>query len=395
MSTSSQPHFAPPLAPSADPTVAANDDAVRPGAQLGDGQEQAWLESFGASLDAIRKRVEGQLGAEDVAYIKRVERFSRAMEAAGRLLLHTGRDPVTFAMGVGALWLHKQLQATEIGHTALHGAYDKLEGGDRFHSKGFKWETPIDEESWRKTHNVRHHQYTNVVGRDPDVSFGAMRNAEHLPYDPDVHPHGVMGMFILAANFTMGIQAEYTGWTDYYGLTGRDDLSFIKDRSPETRREVWTKMLRKVVPYYGREYAWYPLLAGTGFFRVLAGNAATELMRDLYCAATIFCGHISEDVKDYPEGTKAGSRANWYKMQVEGTQNFQVPKPVSQLCGALDLQIEHHLFPKLPPNRLREIAPQVRAVCKAHGVKYQTGSWPSALRGVLRRIRSNSRSPAA
>ena len=29
--------------------------------------------------------------------------------------------------GVLALWIHKQLQATEIGHTALHGAFDKLD----------------------------------------------------------------------------------------------------------------------------------------------------------------------------------------------------------------------------------------------------------------------------
>ncbi len=355
-----------------------------------DGQR---LEAFGEALDAIHARVKAKIGAEDVAYITRVDAFSRAMEAIGRFLLHAGRGPLSFTAGVGALWIHKQLQATEVGHSALHGCYDKLEGADRFHSKGFHWETPIDEASWRSAHNVRHHQYTNVVGRDPDVTFGAMRNADHYPFEPSVHAHGVSGMFKTASHFALGIQAHYTGIADLYGLAGDDRRDFIEDTSDQTRRGAWRKFLRKVVPYYGRELVWYPLLSGTGFFRVLAGNALSELMRDLYCAATIFCGHISDEVADYPEGTRAGSRARWYEMQVEATQNFEVPRAISQLCGALDLQIEHHLFPKLPPNRLREIAPEVKAVCEAHDVSYTTGSWPDALRGVYRQIRKNSRPP--
>ena len=73
-------------------------------------------------------------------------------------------------------------------------------------------------------------------------------------------------------------------------------------------------------------------------------------------------------------------------MQAEATRNFQVPYRLSQLCGALDLQIEHHMFPRLPPNRLREIAPEIREICEAHGVSYRTGSWPSVLLGAFRHL---------
>jgi len=355
--------------------------------------DEARIQAFGEALDAIRKRVHERIGDEDLQYIQQVDAFSHGMQGVGRFLLAVGVGPVSFAAGVGALWIHKQLQATEVGHGALHGCYDKLEGAGRYHSKGFRWQTPIDEESWKSAHNVRHHQYTNVVGRDPDVTFGAMRNADHYPYDPDVHSDGVRGMFQTASHFALGIQAHYTGFADFYRLAGDDRMDFIEDRSEATRKTVWTKMLRKVLPYYGRELVFFPLLAGGNALRVLAGNLLTELMRDLYSAATIFCGHISDEVKDYPEGTKAGSRARWYAMQVESTQNFQVPLPVSQLCGALDLQIEHHLFPKLPPNRLREIAPAVQAVCEEHGVTYTTGSWAKALRGVFRQIKKTSAGP--
>jgi linoleoyl-CoA desaturase len=75
-----------------------------------------------------------------------------------------------------------------------------------------------------------------------------------------------------------------------------------------------------------------------------------------------------------------------------------VPKAISVLCGGLDRQIEHHLFPRLPPNRLREIAPRVKAICEAHGVQYLEKSWPQTLRDVLvelTRLRSPQHTAAA
>ena len=103
----------------------------------------------------------------------------------------------------------------------------------------------------------------------------------------------------------------------------------------------------------------------------------------MYSAATIFCGHVGDDVKSYPAGTKAHGRGQWYAMQVEAANDFEVSWPVSVLCGGLDRQIEHHLFPTLPPQRLREIAPEVRAVCEKYGVEYKTDTWGRTLKKAL------------
>jgi hypothetical protein len=40
------------------------------------------------------------------------------------------------------------------------------------------------------------------------------------------------------------------------------------------------------------------------------------------------------------------------------------------LHGFLNYQIEHHLFPDLPPSSLRRIQPQVKALCALHGIPY-------------------------
>jgi fatty acid desaturase len=119
------------------------------------------------------------------------------------------------------------------------------------------------------------------------------------------------------------------------------------------------------------------------FWKVLLGNWLAETMRNVYSAATIFCGHVGEDVASYPPGTKAHGRGQWYAMQVEAANDYEVSWPVSVLCGGLDLQIEHHLFPQLPPQRLREIAPAVRDICEKYGVEYKTDTWGRTLKRAL------------
>lgn len=342
------------------------------------------LAAFAAELDAVKAEVEAQIGDQDVRYVERMDAFSRTCEVAGRALIHFSFEPITFGAGVVLLWLHKQLQATEVGHTALHGAYDKLPQAERFHSQSFAWQVPIDEASWRHGHNARHHGNTNVAGKDPDIHFGPVRLTEHAAHRRESKWQLPFTLAFLFPNFGFLMNLHFTGVNDYWFGNGRSDkYDFIKDRSWATFKNVHWAALRKYIPYYLKEYVFFPLLAGPFFWKVMLGNWLAEVMRDVYSAATIYCGHVGEDTAAYPEGTKAHGRGEWYAMQVEASNDFEVPWAVSVLCGGLDRQIEHHLFSKLPPQRLRQIAPQVREICERYGVRYNTGSWPATLKKAL------------
>jgi len=347
--------------------------------------DDARLKSFGEALDRIKERETRALGEEDVRRVKRVRLFSRAMEVAGRLLIHVSPEPITFLLGVGALFVHKQLEAAEIGHTVLHGAYDGLPGAERFQSRRFYWDVPIDEESWRYGHNVRHHGGANVAGRDADIHFGPARLTRETPYAKRHRFQLPFMLAYLAPNFGFLMNLHFTGLNDVFFGNGLPDgdLDFLPDRSPASKRLAWRRALRKYVPYYLVNYVLFPALAGPMFWKVLLGNWMAETLRDVYSAATIYCGHVGEEVASYPAGTKARGRGHWYAMQVEASNDFEVSRPISILCGGLDRQIEHHLFPRLPPERLRRIAPEVRAICAEHGVTYRTGSWGSVLGKAL------------
>jgi len=343
--------------------------------------------ALGLELDALKARTMRELGEADVLRVKRVDMFSRCMEATGRVLLHVSFEPVTFTLGVLALWVHKQLQATEVGHTALHGAYDKLPGAEAFHSKKYRWDTPIDEASWRQGHNVRHHGNTNVAGKDPDIHFGPVRLTSRTPHTWRNRTQLPFTLGVLFPNFGFLMNLHFTGLLDVYMDNGQpEQLDVLPDRSRASKLGAWKRALRKYVPYYFMNYVFFPALAGPMFWKVLLGNVIAEVMRDVYSAATIFCGHVGDDVHDYAHGTKASSRGEWYAMQIEASNDFEVSRPLSILCGGLDRQIEHHLFPQLPPERLRQIAPEVRAICARHGVTYRTASWPATLKKALSQV---------
>jgi NADPH-dependent stearoyl-CoA 9-desaturase len=351
-------------------------------APLAFASDEQRLASFGRALDALRREVEDQLGEVDAQHIKRVGAASRRLALLGRGLLFVSVEPVGFGLGTAALWAHKALELMEIGHPALHGCYDGLPGAERFYSGGFVWKSPIDEDSWRQHHNVKHHQYTNIEGLDPDLDFGALRLSPRVPYRL-AHALQPLSNLLTLFGFGAALNLQATGMLDIYLQPGAPVV--LPDKRPATLRKAHRVFFSKLLRHYGKEYVVYPLLAGPFFAKVLLGNLLSEVARDLHAGLIIYCGHVG--ASDYPRSAKPASRAEWYAMQVEGSRDVELPELVSVLCGALDKQIEHHLFPRLPPNRLREIAPRVRAICEAHGVNYRSDSWPRTLRSVFRELR--------
>jgi fatty acid desaturase len=362
-----------------------NTDPAARSEQLHFPSDEERLRSFARAIDALREDVEAQIGPADITYMERVCALSQTAEVLGRSLIHFSLDPFTFGVGVGSLWVHKTLELMEIGHTVLHGTYDKRPGGEKLRSHTFRWKAPIHERSWMMAHNIRHHQYTNIAGRDPDLDFGGLRLSGRIPHRA-LHRLQPLSNVVTWLGFATAVNLHATGLIDVYY---DKDLTVLADRSGTSIRAAHAAFLQKFARYYAREYLLFPLLAGPFFWKVALGNALSDMARDVWAAAIIYCGHVG--ASDYAKEERAGSRAAWYAMQVEAAYDVDVPHVLSVLCGALDKQIEHHLFPRVPPNRLREIAPRVRAICEQHGVQYRSGSWPRRLGEVLGSLAQLSR----
>src|SRR5262249_26335382 len=154
-------------------------------------------------------------------------------------------------LGVIALWVHKQVETSEIGHTALHGTFNRLEGVRDLHARGFKWDVPIDEKAWKYAHNFRHHIYTNIAGKDPDIHYGHCRLSAETPHHWFHWLQLPYLLLLVTPSFAALMNLQNCGGVDFLGGNYRPErFDFIKDRSPASLKKVLRTMFRKYFPYY-------------------------------------------------------------------------------------------------------------------------------------------------
>lgn len=351
------------------------------------------IQAFAEELNRLKAEVSAKVGEEDIIYVETVDKVARLCEITGRLLLHFSRDPLSWGLGVLSLWVYLQLDNLEIHHYAQHQAWDKLPRASRFHSDHYYHNSPVDEKAWRYRHNILHHSYTGQIERDPDVSFGFFRMGDFIDrqYFHAVQP---LALVLNAMNSAASLGIVASGLQDYLlrlipGYRSDDHVAMHDTLSWKGfQRSLW-QFTRKAVPTTVYNYGLFGLLAGPKRFgQVTLGMMSAELLRNIFTGLTFYTGHMVEGAEHYDTPPK--NRAEWYIQQIEGTGNVRADRLVSMLMGHLNYQIEHHLFPKLPPNRLEEVAPRVEALCHKYGVRYNTGSFKEQLLSVFKRVSQNA-----
>jgi fatty acid desaturase len=334
------------------------------------------LETLARELDGIRDSVRADLGARDRAYIKRVIAAQRQLELSARALLVCARFAPAAIAGTALLSLSKILENMEIGHNVLHGQWDWMRD-PTINSSAWEWDAASTAASWKRAHNFRHHVYTNVLGRDRDLGYSAMRVESAQPWHP-VYLAQPIYFFLIAAIFEWAIAV--------YDM----ELDAVRrgEKSRESARGEVGGLLRKARGQLLKDYALFPALAGRrGARRALAATLVANLVRNLWVHTIVFCGHIPEGAETFTEEQYLGeTRGGWYRRQLLGSCNLEGSRLFHLLTGNLSFQIEHHLFPDLPSNRYAEIAPQVRALCERHGLPYNSGRLGRQYRSVYRQV---------
>jgi fatty acid desaturase len=87
---------------------------------------------------------------------------------------------------------------------------------------------------------------------------------------------------------------------------------------------------------------------------------------------------------------QGGAAVNFLREQVLTSRNIKNHPGIDYCTGGLTCQIEHHLFPTMPTNKLRQVQKIVRDYCKSHGVPYHETSLFQSFREVYQDLRENS-----
>jgi NADPH-dependent stearoyl-CoA 9-desaturase len=331
------------------------------------------IDALGRELDAIRANIEDSLGAKDAAYIRRTIRSQRILDIAARLVIGCSRTRTGWLLGTTALALAKSIENMEIGHNVGHGQWDWMNDPE-IHSSTWEWDMAGLSSQWRYSHNYTHHVYTNVLGMDDDMGFGIMRITRDERWKP-AHLVQPLRNILLAAIFEWGIAL--------HGLHSAHERASDDSQKSAASKAMKAKIARQV----SKDYLLFPALSGRRWRRTLTANVSANLIRNLWAYVVIFCGHFPDGAEKFdPDVVNNESKPEWYLRQMLGSANFDAGRVLAFLSGNLCYQIEHHLFPDLPSNRLSQIAHEVRALCDKYDLPYTTGPLPRQYLLTLRTI---------
>ncbi|HUS32407.1 MAG TPA: acyl-CoA desaturase [Kofleriaceae bacterium] len=339
------------------------------------------IEAFGRELDAIQREVKASLGESDRRYIKRAIKVQRGLAFGGRMMIFASLPlipaPPLFIGVIGAgtiaLGLSKILENMEIGHNVLHGQWDWMQDPE-IHSSTWEWDNVCPADQWKHSHNVVHHTWTNVLGKDRDVGYEILRVTEMQRWKP-AHLAQPVYNALLAMLFQWGVAMHDVD----LGAVKRGQLAEARGKLAGIGKKASRQLLK--------DYVLWPLLAGPFFLPVVIANAIANLMRNLWSYAIIFCGHFPDGAQVFTEQQIEGeTRGRWYLRQLLGSCNIEGSPLFHVLSGNLSHQIEHHLFPDMPSNRYPEIAPRVEAICQRYGLPYNKGSFARQLGTTMRTI---------
>lgn len=346
---------------------------------------KAWVEEMGAELEEIRQRVMDDLGERDIEYMRKVMKWQKRLEIGGRASLFLGFLPPFWLAGAGMLSVAKILENMEIGHNLMHGQFN-WSRDEKMHSDTYEWDNVIPADHWKYTHNFEHHTYTNIVGIDHDVGYGLLRMDDSQKWDPRFLFQPISSIALLAF-------FQHFVSVHYFKLDKLIEGSLSEEEKAIHKKE-WPKVKRKQLKQLAKDYLLFPLLAGPFFLFVLTGNITANLIRNVWAALVIFCGHFPKDVETFHASViENETKGQWYVRQIKGSANISGGKLLHLMTGNLSHQIEHHLFPDMPANRYKEVAAEVQAICKKYGVDYETGTMTTQLKSVYKRIFDKSLPP--
>ena len=327
-------------------------------------------------LRELYDQTRAAMGEVDLEHIRTVTAYGQAINARRLELLRTG-GPRAAGRAAVLEMLYRLLQFSELGHNILHGSYDDLPGNGEYHSDRYDWDFNVDVAQWKVMHHEGHHPYTNIVGKDHDLGYSVLRGQAAQ----DWFGHHAVQVALIGAVFPFLTQvapflvANITREVDGSRFWSRDTLrSPVRIALADTKRRLVSE----------------PLAMGRRFLPTLVANHIGGVAGYAAVLFLVAIEHHAGEMEVFADPGPDETHDDYYRRQIRGTRNFlRSPKLDSALerileeevpfenrpdfrifYGGLDTHVEHHLFPDLPPNRQRQVAPLVREIVARHGLPY-------------------------
>ncbi len=290
--------------------------------------------------------------------------FGGGVIALYSLIMFGGFSPWVMLGLAILLGMFKAFVGFNISHDAIHGSYttnkrlNEIIGKISFNTLGG------NDTVWRTTHNLVHHTYTNIPGHDEDIDVapGLIRLSVLEKLKPMMRYQHLYAFPLYGLAYISWIfRKDYVKF--FQGQIGQTKTNYSKtDMFNLFAFKVLYYTLFIVLPLVFLPIAWWQFLIGFVVMNI-AGGLVLGLVFQL--------AHVVEGT-DFPEPNNENEIEEvWAIHQMQTTANFARKSWLACfLCGGLNMQVEHHLFPNICHVHYPAISEIVKDTAEEFGVPY-------------------------
>lgn len=267
-----------------------------------------------------------------------------------------------------ALCIFHGMTAAFIGfnvcHDAIHGSLSKSPFVNKIFSYLFNV-IGANAYVWSITHNVVHHTFTNIPGHDEDIEVapGLLRmSPEHEIKPIQKYQHYYAFLLYSFASLSWVFRKDFVKF--FQKKIGN------YDNSKYPQKELFNLIFFKAV-YYALFLILPIVILPFAWWQVLLGFIVMHMAEGLVLGLVFQLAHVVEGT-DFPISDDNGNiEEAWAVHQMQTTANFSKDSFLATwICGGLNMQVEHHLFPKICHIHYSSISDIVKKTASDFNVPY-------------------------
>jgi len=299
------------------------------------------------------------------------------------LILSNKFSPGIMLLLAALLGMFCAFTAFNIGHDAIHGAYSSNPKVNKFLSHSFDL-LGANAYMWNITHNVVHHTYTNIPGHDEDIQVapGLLR------LSPEDKKNKIQKYQHLYAFFLYSFASLSWVFRKDYVKFFQKNIGGSHDNTKHPRKEVFRLFFFKFIYYC--IFIIIPLVVvNVTWWQFIIGFITLHLAEGLVLGLVFQLAHVVEGT-DFPITNDEGNiEEAWAVHQMRTTADFATKSFwATWFCGGLNMQVEHHLFPKTCHIHYPALAEIVKKTAEEFNVPYiENPSFMGALRSHYKMLK--------
>lgn len=235
-------------------------------------------------------------------------------------------------------------------HDALHGSYSKSKLVNQLMGNSI-YLLGSNASVWKIQHNLLHHTYTNIHGKDEDIDDKAVIRLSRQAPLKSFHAYQHIYAFFLYGFLTIHRTIDEAFKLSNYhkeGILKRQKKNVTKEFTLLIGFKILYLFFMLGLPMLITPLLWWQVLLGFLIMHMIAG----------FILATIFqFAHIVEGADQPMPNTEGNIENEWAIHQLSTTANFaRNSRLLNWYIGGLNYQIEHHLFPNISHVHYRQIS---------------------------------------